>query len=279
MAAFLGSAAEGASLLRPLRQLGPELDTFASVPPVVLGDLAMDPLDPVPFQSTSALLDELPPAGDRRHAGDGRPGLRARPDRLDAAAAPDGRRAGPRHARRRRPRHAAGRHQHVRARRRSSTSRCARPSTAALADVDAALQPYRAGYYPNFVEEPADASAFFDPGDLEAPAARSRRPTTPPACSWATTTSQRPAGRDHTPPSGGGDGASSAPSPPRGAGDDFSYETGGSSDGARAVSAAVAKRWGRTPWSCSSSRPSITSSATRRPAAGASVTAECMTAM
>ena len=25
------------------------------------------------------------------------------------------------------------------------------------------VRPYRAGYYPNFVEEPADASAFFDP--------------------------------------------------------------------------------------------------------------------
>jgi hypothetical protein len=57
------------------------------------------------------------------------------------------------------------------------------------------------------------------------------------------------------------------------------YETGGSSDDARAVSAAVTKRLGRTPWSSSSSKPSITSSATSRPAAGASVTAECMTAM
>src|SRR3954447_6374282 len=60
MGAFLGSSAEGAALLRPLRELGPERDTFANVPPVVLGDLAMDPLDPVPFQSTSALLDKLP---------------------------------------------------------------------------------------------------------------------------------------------------------------------------------------------------------------------------
>ena len=63
MAAFLGGAAEGAALLRPLRDLGPERDTFATVPPVVLGDLAMDPLDPVPFESTSALLDELPGEG------------------------------------------------------------------------------------------------------------------------------------------------------------------------------------------------------------------------
>jgi hypothetical protein len=34
---------------------------------------------------------------------------------------------------------------------------------AALADVEAAVLPQRAGDYPNFVEEPADASAFFDP--------------------------------------------------------------------------------------------------------------------
>jgi hypothetical protein len=34
---------------------------------------------------------------------------------------------------------------------------------AAVHDVEAAVLPYRAGYYPNFVEEPADASAFFDP--------------------------------------------------------------------------------------------------------------------
>src|SRR3954454_22358451 len=63
MAAHLGGAAEGAALLRPLRDLGPVRDTIATVRPVVLGDLAMDPLDPVPFESTSALLDELPAAG------------------------------------------------------------------------------------------------------------------------------------------------------------------------------------------------------------------------
>jgi len=60
MAAFLGGAAEGASLLRPLRELGPVRDSFAMVPPVVLGDLAMDPLDPVPFHLTHQLVEELP---------------------------------------------------------------------------------------------------------------------------------------------------------------------------------------------------------------------------
>ena len=34
---------------------------------------------------------------------------------------------------------------------------------AAVADVEAAVLPHRAGHYPNFVEEPADASAFFAP--------------------------------------------------------------------------------------------------------------------
>jgi hypothetical protein len=33
----------------------------------------------------------------------------------------------------------------------------------ALADFNAVLGPYRAGDYPNFVEQPADASAFFAP--------------------------------------------------------------------------------------------------------------------
>jgi hypothetical protein len=34
---------------------------------------------------------------------------------------------------------------------------------AAVADVDAAVRPHRVGHYPSFVEEPADASAFFAP--------------------------------------------------------------------------------------------------------------------
>jgi FAD/FMN-containing dehydrogenase len=161
MAAHLGTAAEGAALLRPLRELGAERDTFAMVPPVVLGDLAMDPLDPVPFQSTSALLDELPAEGI---------------DALLAAAGPE-----------------SGRGPTVtllQLRQMGGELGRARPGAGAratlpgdislfalgvvldepmgvavneaLADVDAAVAPYRAGHYPNFVEEPADASSFFD---------------------------------------------------------------------------------------------------------------------
>jgi hypothetical protein len=33
----------------------------------------------------------------------------------------------------------------------------------ALADIDAAVLPHRAGEYPNFVEAPVDASSFFEP--------------------------------------------------------------------------------------------------------------------
>jgi hypothetical protein len=33
---------------------------------------------------------------------------------------------------------------------------------AALADVEAAVMPHRTGYYANLVEEPTDASTFFD---------------------------------------------------------------------------------------------------------------------
>jgi hypothetical protein len=37
------------------------------------------------------------------------------------------------------------------------------PVARTLAAIDAAMAPYTVGEYPNFVEEPADASRFFDP--------------------------------------------------------------------------------------------------------------------
>jgi FAD/FMN-containing dehydrogenase len=162
MAAFLGSESDGRSLLAPLRDLGPERDTFASVPPVVLGDLAMDPLDPVPGHSGHALLEALPPEAI---------------DAVIAAVGPESGR-GPaltmlqfRHMGGALAREAPG-----------SGARATLPGEinmfavgvivdedsdaavrAAVHDVEAAVLPYRAGHYPNFVEEPADASAFFDP--------------------------------------------------------------------------------------------------------------------
>jgi FAD/FMN-containing dehydrogenase len=61
-AAYFGAAEAGGELLRPLRDLAPELDTFAAVPPAALGHLHMDPEDPVPFAMSGQMLDELPAA-------------------------------------------------------------------------------------------------------------------------------------------------------------------------------------------------------------------------
>ena len=161
MAALLGSEAEGRALLRPLRDLGPVRDTFATVPPVVLGDLAMDPLDPLPAHSGHGLLDRLPAATI---------------DAILAAVGPDSgrgetltmlqfRQMGGALARK-----APG-----------AGARATLPGElsmytagvvldeasdaevrAAIVDVETALAPHRTGHYPNFVEEPADASTFFD---------------------------------------------------------------------------------------------------------------------
>jgi FAD/FMN-containing dehydrogenase len=61
-AAYLGDEDAGSELLRPLRELGPELDTLAPAPPAALGYLHMDPEDPVPFAGGGQVLDELPAA-------------------------------------------------------------------------------------------------------------------------------------------------------------------------------------------------------------------------
>jgi FAD/FMN-containing dehydrogenase len=166
MAAHLGSEAEGRALLAPLRALGAERDTFAMVPPVVLGDLAMDPLDPVPFQLTHTLLDRLP--GEAI-------------DELMAKLGPGSGR-GPtvtilqfRHMGGALARELPG-----------AGARATLPGEViamalgvvideatgvavgdALADFDAILRPHRAGDYPNFVERPADASRFFAPAVWE----------------------------------------------------------------------------------------------------------------
>jgi hypothetical protein len=128
----------------------------------VLGDLAMDPLDPVPFHLAHQLLDELPgeaideviaqvgPGSGHgetmtmlqfRHMGGAlareAPGAGARatlPGEVCMVALgvvfDEGADAGVREA---------------------------------LGDIEAAVLPHRAGDYPNFVEVPADASTFFEP--------------------------------------------------------------------------------------------------------------------
>jgi FAD/FMN-containing dehydrogenase len=59
-AAVLGSAAEGDALLAPMRELKPEIDMFAEMPPVGLSYLHGDPETPVPVLSDTGMVDGLP---------------------------------------------------------------------------------------------------------------------------------------------------------------------------------------------------------------------------
>jgi ribonuclease HI len=68
-AAYLGPEDEGAALLAPLRELRPEIDTFATVPPVALGSLHMDPLGPsAGLTSTCSCRSCRPRRSTRRRA-------------------------------------------------------------------------------------------------------------------------------------------------------------------------------------------------------------------
>ncbi|MDP9844377.1 FAD/FMN-containing dehydrogenase [Streptosporangium lutulentum] len=60
--AVLADDAEAERILAPLRELGPETDTFGRVPAASLMRLHLDPERPTPGGGRSSLLDELPPA-------------------------------------------------------------------------------------------------------------------------------------------------------------------------------------------------------------------------
>ena len=57
--AFIGDAASGAAVLRPLRALEPEIDLFGVKPAAALSHIHMDPEQPVPGIGSHMLLDEL----------------------------------------------------------------------------------------------------------------------------------------------------------------------------------------------------------------------------
>jgi UDP-N-acetylenolpyruvoylglucosamine reductase len=59
-AAYLGDAVSGAALMRPLRALGPELDTFAVIQAPALQQLHMDPESPASGAGDGAFLAALP---------------------------------------------------------------------------------------------------------------------------------------------------------------------------------------------------------------------------
>jgi FAD/FMN-containing dehydrogenase len=60
-AIYQGEEADGAKLLRPLRQLGPTMDTVAMIPATALTSVHMDPKHPVPGSGDGMLLDDFTP--------------------------------------------------------------------------------------------------------------------------------------------------------------------------------------------------------------------------
>jgi FAD/FMN-containing dehydrogenase len=60
--AFIGTASDGAALLQPLRDLGPEMDTVAMMATSELSVVNMDPDSPLPYAGDGILLTDLPPA-------------------------------------------------------------------------------------------------------------------------------------------------------------------------------------------------------------------------
>ena len=58
-AAVLADEAVGSEIVRELRELGPELDTFALIPPTSLTTLHMDPEHPVPGSGDGGMLSDL----------------------------------------------------------------------------------------------------------------------------------------------------------------------------------------------------------------------------
>jgi FAD/FMN-containing dehydrogenase len=61
-AASTGARDDADRLLESLRELGPEMDTFAVMPPRELAKVHMDPEDPTPVIGDGMLLDDLPDA-------------------------------------------------------------------------------------------------------------------------------------------------------------------------------------------------------------------------
>jgi FAD/FMN-containing dehydrogenase len=137
-AALIGDERRGRGLLEPVRSLGPMMDTFGVAAPIVLAALSMDPPNPLPYASTHALLDCVPDAtvDELLQAADRASGIVSLQLRHLGGAvgrAPAG--AGVR-----------------------------RTLRGSLARVDEACAAHHAGQYASFVEQPADARAFYDAG-------------------------------------------------------------------------------------------------------------------
>jgi len=156
-AAYLGDAESGADLIAPLRALGPDRDTFAVIPAAALGDLNMDPGQPVPTRGDGTLVADLPAAAIDALAAVAGPGAGT------ALASVEVRHLGGALAR---PAAGGGAQPSLEASHMIFAAGFApTPGAAAAAAAQAqavkdALAPWHAGYdYYNFAETPAAASA------------------------------------------------------------------------------------------------------------------------
>jgi FAD/FMN-containing dehydrogenase len=159
MAAVLGDEAAGGAFLEPLRALGPQMDTFAMVPPAALSYLAMDPEDPLPYTSSGQLMSELPAeAADTvieiGGAGSGSPLAMIEFRHIGGALA----RSAPHHGA-----NAALNGEYVL----FALGGILAPEDAPVMDeavrrVSAAMEPWRSGWYLNFVEQDFDVARAFD---------------------------------------------------------------------------------------------------------------------
>ena len=157
--AFLGSEPKGRSLLRPVRELGPAMDTFAMVAARGAGRHGDGPAGPPPLRDQHGATERSAPGRRRRPRGRCRTGVGIQPRNGGAAATRRRLRAAD--PRSRSAGDAAGHAQPDRAR--GARERGDRGiARAYLESLDQAVRPYHVGDYANFVMEPTDASRFFD---------------------------------------------------------------------------------------------------------------------
>jgi FAD/FMN-containing dehydrogenase len=159
-AVYIGSEEEGSRLMAPIGQLNPMMDTFAMVPPAELGDLAMDPREPLPFRSSHDLLDGVTAEGIDALLDVVGPdsGANITMVQLRHLGGALGRKTETAGARATLPGEISLFSLGV-----ALDEQTEREVHRTLSAIELATKRFKTGYYPNFVEEPADASAFFDP--------------------------------------------------------------------------------------------------------------------
>jgi FAD binding domain len=159
-AAYLGSQRDGAELIRPIAELGPDMNTFAMVEPNALGWLAMDPEHPVPAASATRVVSGATERTIDAFVGTAGPGSGSRLVSVELRSLGG--------ALSRRPEGAGARAtlpgDYVMFAVGAVMDPSARDAVAAQADgVADALMPWDAGMgYANFVEKSTDARLFYD---------------------------------------------------------------------------------------------------------------------